>query len=115
MNMQRLSLVLLSVAVASSVAWASTEGVFTKPASANLGSASLHRTGFEASSVTGNVTKFDSWIFWGKRPSIRSKEQQLADLKAENVWKNRLILQIFPDSWIEPLPHIVQVRVVRHS
>ena len=44
------------------------------------------------------------------RPGRRPQEEVLADLYAENEWKNDLILWILPDGLRAKLPHAAQVR-----
>jgi hypothetical protein len=61
-------------------------------------------------SVSSSVD--DKWTLWlgsGKRGAVKPKEQTLAELRAENDWKNELFLFWWPAEMREPIPRVVQV------
>ena len=83
---------------------------------ADAGLAAAQRLGgsaFAPSGLAQNGSSSSAWGLWGGGASQRpkkDKQQLLAELHAENVWKNDLVLWVLPAETRAKLPMVVQVR-----
>lgn len=86
---------------------------------ADAGLAAAQRLGGSAFAPSGPAQNGNSssvWGLWGSGASRRphkDKQQLLAELHAENVWKNDLVLWVLPAETRAKLPMVVQVRAAR--
>ena len=86
---------------------------------ADAGLAAAQRLGGSAFAPSGpaqNGSSSSVWGLWGSGASRRphkDKQQLLAELHAENVWKNDLVLWVLPAETRARLPMVVQVRAAR--